>query len=166
LVKNETSDGTRRPQPETVIEPDEPDFELLRTRFESQQHYHSLFIAHQLFGKTEQTILHIMKEMRAMAATSDNRKVSSEVCAVCVSSRDICGSQNTTLLHDDTHTHIQQSLAAPNNLYSGTTRMDRMSQESLDRMQDPRCLDTATLRRKLCLYLEALYYAREVGVVI
>ena len=33
-------------------------------------------------------------------------------------------------------------------------------------MQDPRCQDPRTLRHKLCLYLEALYYAREVGVAI
>jgi hypothetical protein len=62
---------------EELYEPEEPDFELLKTNFESQQHYHSLFIAHQLFGKTEQTILDTMKELRAVAIAVDPKQVSS-----------------------------------------------------------------------------------------
>lgn len=76
------SDRARRPQDlllqhESISEPEEPDLELLKTQFESHQHYHSLFIAHQLFNKTEQTILDTMKELRAVAAAVDKRQVSS-----------------------------------------------------------------------------------------
>jgi hypothetical protein len=76
MSKVET-DSTSEKLHESINEPEEPDFELLKTHFESQQHYHSLFIAHQLFGKIEQTILDTMKELRAVAAAADQRQVSS-----------------------------------------------------------------------------------------
>jgi len=70
-------DSTYEELYEPISEPEEPDFELLKTNFESQQHYHSLFIAHELFGKTEQTILDTIKELRAVAVAADPRQVSS-----------------------------------------------------------------------------------------